>query len=243
MTLAPTPVHPGSGRHRSPWLAVLLAFLLGGLTVALLYHFDAIGGSSASPTEGSGRQATQIRHVPAFDRLELSGSNNVVIGLGTKQSVVVRGDDNLLDRVTTRVRSGTLVVGNSPGGFTTRSPMSVHVTVPALDAVTLAGSGNIVVDDVRAKSLEISLPGSGTLTGSGSAGRLDVTVGGTGTAQFTRLVASDVRAVVSGSGSIFVTATSSLAATVSGTGSILYSGNPRHVAQNVTGTGTIVAAG
>ncbi len=70
--------------------------------------------------------------------------------------------------------------------------------------------------------------------------RLSVTVSGTGTAQFTRLAAKDVRAVVSGSGSIFVTATSSLDASVSGVGSILYSGNPHHVAKRVTGTGTIV---
>ncbi len=167
MTVAPTPVHPGSGRHGPLWIPVLLAFLLGGLGVALLYHFDVIG-SSTPTTGGSGRQATQVRRLPAFTGVELSGSNNVVIGLGTKQSVVVRGDDNLLDRVTTRVRSGTLVIGNSPGGFTTRSPMSVRITVPALDAVTLLGSGNIVVADVRGESLEVGLPGSGTLTEAGA---------------------------------------------------------------------------
>ncbi len=152
MTVAPTPVHPGSGRHGPLWIPVLLAFLLGGLGVALLYHFDVIG-SSTPTTGGSGRQATQVRRLPAFTGVELSGSNNVVIGLGTKQSVVVRGDDNLLDRVTTRVRSGALRDrGNPAGGFTTRSPMSVRITVPALDAVTLLGSGDVVVADVRGES-------------------------------------------------------------------------------------------
>ena len=117
--------------------------------------------------------------------------------------------------------------------------MSVEVDVPTLNALTLSGSGNIVVSGVEAESLAVTLPGSGTLTGDGTATRLDVTVGGSGMVQFTRLVASDVRADVSGSGSIFVTATKSLDASVSGAGAILYAGNPPNVTRSITGTGAI----
>ncbi len=243
MTVAPTSVHPGREQHRSRWVLVaILAFLLGGLAVALLYHSDVFGGSSNSTTEGSGVPATQARDVAAFNSVELAGSNNVVIRVGEKQSVVVRADDNLLDRVTTEVQSGKLVIANTPGSFTTKSPMSVEVNVPTLNALTLTGSGNIVVDGIEAESLKVTLPGSGTLTGSGTATRLDVTVSGSGTVQFTRLVANDVRAVVSGSGSIFITATKSLDASVSGSGAILYVGNPQDVTKSVTGTGAITGS-
>jgi len=57
--------------------------------------------------------------------------------------------------------------------------------------------------------------------------------------QLTRLVASDVRADVSGSGSIFVTATKRLDASVSGSGAILYAGSPPNVTSNITGSGAI----
>jgi hypothetical protein len=120
--------------------------------------------------------------------------------------------------------------------------MRVDVTVPSLEALTLSGSGNMVLDGARARSLDVTLPGNGTLTGSGRATHLDITVGGSGTAQFTRLVANRVRALVSGSGSIFATATKSLNATVSGTGTILYLGNPQRVTKNVTGTGAITGS-
>ena len=243
MTVAPTSVHPGREEHRSRWVLVaILAFLLGGLTVALLYQFDVFGGSSTSSTEGSGVPATQTRDVAAFNSVELAGSNNVVIRVGEKQSVVVRADDNLLDRVTTEVQSGKLVIANTPGSLTTKSPMSVEVNVPTLNALTLTGSGNIVVNGIEAESLKVALPGSGTLTGSGTATRLDVTVGGSGIVQFTQLVAKDVRAVVSGSGSIFITATKSLDASVSGSGAILYTGNPQDVTKSVTGSGAITGS-
>lgn len=239
MAVTPTSAAPGSGRQRAPLLLAILAFLLGGIAVVLLYQLDVFGGSSSSTTEGSGVAATQVRHLPAFDRVELAGSNNLVVRVGGTQAVVVRGDDNLLDRVTTTVRSRSLVVGSTPGGFTAHSPTSVDVTVPALEAVSLTGSGTVVIDGFEGKSLGVSLPGSGTFTGTGSATRLDVMVSGSGTAQFTRLVAEDVHAVVSGSGSVFVTATARLDAEVSGTGSILYSGHPRDVVRRVTGTGAI----
>jgi putative autotransporter adhesin-like protein len=246
MTPAPTSVHPGREQHRSRWVLVaILAFLLGGVAVALLHHFDAFGGSSnstTSTTDGSGVPATQARDVAAFTSVELAGSNNVVIRAGEKPSVVVRADDNLLDRVTTEVQSGKLVIANTPGTLTTKSPMSVAVNVPTLSALTLTGSGNIVVNGIETESLKVTLPGSGTLTASGTATRLDIAVSGSGMVQFTQLVANDVRAVVSGSGSIFVTATNSLDASVSGSGAILFAGNPQDVTKSVTGTGAIAGS-
>jgi len=245
MSVAPASAHPGREPHRPRWVLVAtLAFLLGGLTVAILYHLDVLGGSSdsISATEGSGVPATQARDVGAFHGIDLAGSNNVVIRVGEKQSVFVKADDNLLDRVTTEVRSGKLVIANTPGSFTTNSPMSVEVGVPSLDALTLSGSGNIAVTGVEAESFDVNLPGSGTLTGDGTATGLDVTVDGSGMVQLTRLVATNVRADVSGSGSIFVTATESLDASVSGSGAILYTGSPQDVSRNVTGSGAITGS-
>jgi hypothetical protein len=171
-----------------PLLVTVLLFLVGGLAVALLYrHSDH---PSRASTVGSGVAATQARAVAPFTAVELAGSNNVVLHVGRKQSVVVRGDDNLIRRITTKVRAATLVIGNTPGGFTTRSPMRVEVGVPTLSALTLSGSG--------------------TITGDGTTGKLDVAV------------------------------TGRLDASVSGSGAIVYGGNPRQVTKDVTGTGAIV---
>ena len=245
MTVAPTSIQSRREHHRSRGvLFAVLAFVLGGLAVALLYQFDVLGGSSASTsgTEGSGVPATQTRTVAAFHSVELVGGNNVVIHVGAKRSVVVKADDNLLGRVTTKVESGTLLIGNTPGGLTTRSPMSVVVSVPTLSALTLAGGGNIVVSGISAESLTVTLSGGGNVTASGSARSLGVTLSGSGTAWFARLPANDVHAVLSGSGTIHVTATKSLNALVPGSGTIIYAGNPQDVTKSITGSGAIIAS-
>ena len=199
------------------------------------------GRSSNHIVEGSGRPAAETRDVDAFSSVELAGSNNVVIRAGDEQSVVVKADDNLLEHVTTTVESGCLVIDNI-GNVTAKSPMSVEIGMPRIDALTLSGSGYILADALEVDSLRTSLPGSGTLAGSGTAERLDVAVSGSGSVQFTRLVAADVHADVSGSGTISVTATERLAAAVSGSGAILYSGNPPDVATSVSGSGVITGA-
>jgi hypothetical protein len=189
--------------------------------------------------EGSGVDGTQARELPRFDRVELAGSNEVTIRVGGEQSVVVRADDNLLDRVTTRVTDGKLVIGNEAGGFTTRNPIRVDITVPAVDGLALTGSGTIAAEGVDVAALSVALSGSGAVTASGRAERVDVKLNGSGDVQLQDLVAQDMHATVSGTGRIALNATESLDASVPGTGSIVYTGNPPSVRKSVSGIGSV----
>ena len=244
MTVAPTSIKSPPEHHRLRLiLVVVLAFGAAAAAVVLLVRFDVFGGSSTSTSaaEGSGIAATQTRDVPGFQGIDLAGSNNVVVRVGDKQSVVVRADDNLINRVTTEVQQGNLVIGQTPGNFTTKVPMRVLVSVPSLNVLTLSGSGNMVVQGINAHDLVVMLSGSGKLSGSGSATNLGVTILGSGSALFGRLAAAEVQATVSGSGNVFVNATKSLDAAVPGSGSIIYAGNPAEVTKSVTGAGSITA--
>jgi hypothetical protein len=223
-------------------LALLIAVAaLGVAGGVLLARLDVFQGSNGSHSvEGSGVAAAETREVSAFDGVELAGSNNVIVRVGGKQRVVVHGDDNLLERVTTDVQQGVLVIGETPGSFTTKSPMYVEVDAPSLDALALSGSGIVSVTRVDAKRFKVSLPGSGVVRASGSATRLDVTLGGSGDAQLQALVADEVTARVTGSGRILVNATTSLDASVAGSGAVVYVGGPSHVTKSVTGSGAVV---
>jgi Putative auto-transporter adhesin, head GIN domain len=182
---------------------------------------------------------SQPRLLPPFAGVDLAGYNNVIVHVGTRQSVIVHADRNLIGRVTTQVRSGSLVIGTTPGNLSPKTPMFVTVSVPALDGLTLLGDGNIALTGINSPGLTVALPGSGTIQATGTTTRLDVTIAGSGTAALGRLIAHDVNAVLSGRGTIMLTATYSLNASVSGTGTILYGGNPPHITTRVTGSGTI----
>ncbi len=240
MSTAPTPIRRRGPGHPHLTLTTVGGFLLAAVLIALLV--DRIFYSSSSPGgTGSGVAATQSRSLPPFTGLDLVGANNVIVHVGAKQSVIVHADTNLLSRVTTGVRSGTLVVGSTPGSLNARSPMYLEVNLPSLGALTLQGKGNITVTGANSQSLTAAIPGSGTIKATGTTTRLHVTISGSGTALLTQLIARDVRASVSGSGSIMLTATHSLDASVPGSGAILYSGNPQHVTTSTTGNGAISA--
>ena len=220
-------------------LAAIGATLLAALLIALLVDRIFFHDSSTPAGTGSGVAATQTRSLPPFTGVELAGANNVIVQVGARQSVVVHADSNLLGRVTTRVRSGRLVIGTTPGNLSARTPMFVAVSVPSLDTLRLKGAGNISVSGINSQNLTIALPGSGNIDAGGATTKLDVSIGGQGTARLHQLIARDARATIRGDGTIMVTATHRLAARVSGNGAILYRGDPAQVNQAVTGNGTI----
>jgi hypothetical protein len=140
--------------------------------------------------------------------------------------------------VTTQVRAGTLVIGTRDS-FTTSSPMSVEVSVPSLQALTVSGSGALTASNIQGPGVSVRLSGSGAVRASGTVTRLDVSVGGSGDAELGQLVARDVHAAVSGSGRIVTHAANALQASATGSGTIVYRGNPPHVMTSITGSGAI----
>jgi len=237
MTVAPTPVTRGKAPHRL-YLSLLTALvLLLGVCVVLLARHD--WGEGSTNVRGTGVADTQSRQVPAFASVDLAGTNNVAVHVGGRQSVVVHADDNLIELVTTDVRSGKLVIADT-GSFTARSPTRVDVSVPTLDAVALSGDGIMTVDAVSAKRFTAQLRGSGILRASGTADHLDAALGGSGDLQLQGLTARDATAAVTGSGRLQVRTTAALSASVSGSGAIFYSGDPQKVTRSVTGTGAII---
>lgn len=215
--------------------------LLLGILIALLVDRIFFHSSSSPAGTGSGVAATQTRSVRPFTGVDLAGDNNVIVQVGARQSVIVHADANLLRRVTTRVRSGRLVIGTTPGNLRAKTPMFVAVSLPSLDRLRLQGNGNITVTGINSQSLTVALPGTGNIDATGTTTKLDVIISGEGTALLRQLIARDAKAALSGVGSIMLTATHSLTARVVGSGTVVYGGNPSRVTQRTTGSGTISA--
>jgi hypothetical protein len=237
MIAAPTPVDRRRAVSRHWWALVAAAAL--GVVAGLLVAGGAFEPSSESHTRvGSGVPAAQYRQVPPFSRVELAGTNSLTVRVGEGRAVVVRADENLLDRVTTRVGAGKLTIGDL-GSFTARSPMTVEIRTPSLDAVALTGDGMVSVAGASGRRVTVRLAGTWLVQVSGAVDRLDARLDGTGNLELGGLRARDVQAALSGTGRIVVKPSGTLDASVPGMGSIVYRGDPVKVTTIITGIGAV----
>jgi hypothetical protein len=205
----------------------------GLLGCALL--LAACSGSAEGPP------VTQTRDVGEFSAVELRGSATLDVLVGTAASVTLVGDTRTLEKFTTRVQDGTLLVEQKSGWmwFTNGGDLQARITVPALRALTLNGAGNVSINGLAGGELVVTLQGAGNVEATGSLDALVAVMNGAGNMNFTRVTARDVTATTNGAGNLDVSASGKLVATVNGVGSINYAGKPAQVETAINGVGSI----
>jgi Putative auto-transporter adhesin, head GIN domain len=200
-----------------------------------------VAGGCSGSTTGSGHIVTVSRTVSGFSSIDLTGAATVTVAVGRATAVSISGDDNIVALIRADVRDGVLVI-SSKHGYKSDHMLHVRVATPALDGVTLKGSGTFTAAGIRATAFSLVLSGAGTLVLAGTVGTLDTTISGVGSAVLQHLTAKDAHVTLSGTGSVDVYVTGTLDATVNGVGSIVYSGHPARVESHVSGVGTIASA-
>jgi hypothetical protein len=103
----------------------------------------------------------------------------------------------------------------------------------------MPGSGALHVKRLACRALTASLDGSGTIEISGSADTVEASISGSGNLELAELTAKNAAVDISGSGRAEVQATNDLDAVISGSGSVYYSGNPKSVRKEVSGSGSV----
>lgn len=191
-----------------------------GVAVALIFLLTACDCDLHRAVKGSGIVKTSTRQTAAFSRVDLKGSMDVTIVVGEPRSITIRGDDNLIGDVRTKVEGETLTLSNRHP-YRSKIGLLVAIHVPALSGVELNGSGTIDVQGVEGASFAADLSGSGDITAIGSASRLDLSISGSGNATLGALEAQDVRIEISGSGNIEAYGkTERLAVSIPGSGNV-----------------------
>lgn len=218
--------------------SLLAAAMIAVLVLALVVVATRPSVIGERDLRGSGGPATQARHVPAFTGVALDGVGVISVRTGARRAVIVRGDDNVVPRVTTRVRGGLLVVALR-GRVHVRRPLRIAVTTPTIEELRLSGSGTIIATGVRARRLRLTLSGTGSVRAQGVAERVDAELDGLGELQLGALRARVVGVRLNGTGRVVVHATRELDATLAGAGEILYRGDPPRVRSDVQGVGVI----
>jgi len=108
--------------------------------------------------------AEQMRTVEPFTKVTLKGSMDVNITIADEQTVKVTADSNVIDRLSTRVEGGELIIDlDGISVFSRIHVMKVDITVPHLEGTSLRGSGDMNVAGVKGSDFELELKGSGDM--------------------------------------------------------------------------------
>lgn len=207
----------------------------------------------------------ETRDLDSFNRISLAVPAQVYLEQGSGQFFEIEGDDEMLDHLLTEVSGGELHIKMEKQwqNRNWRHKPTIRIRVPELYALKVTGSGSIESRStfssesmdvavtgsgklqlpLEAAELRVNITGSGTAQLSGNANTATVKITGSGKLDAEELVARECDIRISGSGSCQIHSANSLEARISGSGKIYYSGSPKHVNVQSTGSGKAVKRG
>jgi len=232
------------------------------LVTALI--FSAILFSSCSVMErqirGDGHLKTEDRPIGSFESISVEGSMNVELTQGAVQDAKIEGEENLLPYLETNVENGRLVIKFKDGlNIQTTRPINVYVTAPAVQAVSMAGSGEVKSTNTLANTQEISvdmagsgnialklnspqvkasIAGSGDITLEGETRDMDINILGSGNLKGSNLKSENAKVKIAGSGNADIYASTRLETNIAGSGNVNYRGNPT-IESHSLGSGSV----
>ena len=168
---------------------------------------------------GSGERTTEERSIKDFSEVEIRGAAEVKIISGTDYGVSVTSYENIVSLISTSVNKDKLVISTTENINLSNSDISITVTTPTLESVTLSGAGNVVIKSFRQSKIKLNLQGAGNV-------------------QFSESEYDTVYASLSGAGNMSLNVKNYLDATLKGVGQIEYVGDPV-VKSKISGIGSV----
>lgn len=263
-------------KNLAPWIGGLLGLVVVAIMLGVVFYGPQLGlpttpawftisesGMVSEYIDGSGVMAEESRQVGNFNKVNLGTVGKLTIIQGEKTSLSIKSEDNLLPYLLTEVRGSELVIRPERGiGLRPTKNIEYTLTTPNLEAVSVSGAGEIIIDklitgdlemdvsgagsfklgDVQAEDVKLDISGSGSVTLMGQANSLTVGISGAGSLEAGDLQCREVEVNISGLGKAAVWATESLKVEISGAGSVNYFGNPQ-VEKQVSGAGSVTKIG
>ncbi len=171
---------------------------------------------------GYGDVESEEREASGFSGITLTGTCNVYITTGEIFSIDLRAQAQILDVMTTSVKSGILNIGFDPDyNIKTDEEISAIIVVPSLDFVSLTGLGDFKISGEKQPGLDIHITGKGNVEAYG-------------------MEVEDCNINITGVGTCEVNVSENLDIKISGVGNVFYMGNPQ-LTSDISGLGNATA--
>lgn len=198
------------------------------LTILALLSFAITGCEEDSDPNpeiitGTGPVVTKTLELPSFNKIELTGTADFNITIGSPQSVVLSAQQNIIDVMSTKVEGETLKVGlKSNVSISTPDGIHFDITVPSMTKILLAGAGDFELSGSDQNELSVIITGVGDIKAYEMRVRYcNISVIGVGNCQVN--VINGLTASITGVGNIFYKGSPTISSTITGVGQIINS--------------------
>ena len=213
----------------------LLAFLLLFVAAAM----SGCGGlKNFTGIKGSGKLKSETRNVSGFKKIKAGGAVKLDVSVQKDFGVSVETDDNLLDKVTTKVDGDTLVI-ETKENISPSTTTDIKISMPELVDLDLSGASTGNIAGVKTDSLEVEASGACKLKLDGEVKTFKAVASGASTVDGEALRAENATADASGASTVIVNASGDADLDASGASSVYYLGEPKNLKQNSSGASSI----
>ncbi len=233
-------------------------FIFSIIALLALQSCEDIFNSNCEPVTGDVIEQ-EIALAP-FSKISVEIAANVFISKGETQEVRIEAAESIINEIETDVNNGEWDIEfDNCLKQRNNQTVKIYITVPALEAVGLSGSGDItLLDTFEGKEMAFRISGSGNITGkfigeslkcsvsgsgdiflSGSTETQSINISGSGDIWSYNMPALETNISISGSGMTKVYPSEKLDVSISGSGDIYYKGNPT-ISQSISGSGRLV---
>ncbi len=226
--------------------------------LALVFLFSALACNNVDCVNGSGKQTTKTRNVGPFSKIQAGGSVKIVLKQDSIQEVKIVADDNIQERIKTRV-SGDALIFEMDGNFCNSGPITLYITSKNMTGVSTSGSvelssagkinttdfeldlsGDSKVNlDINAANMITEASGSSTILLRGQASNHRVELSGEGNIEALDFVVGNYKINTSGSSEMRINVLSNLDVQSSGASEIAYRGAPKYINNDKSGASTL----
>ena len=185
-----------------------------------------IDGNKAEKGSGVVISKTIIPKTP-FNKINIDSAADIVIKYSSKNSIVVKTDDNLIDKVSAYVRNSTLFI-KMKGSVNPSRGVFVTISSQYLKSLIVDGAGDIIVRDYSLDSLSLNIDGaSDILFNSNNINKLFINADGSYDINLLKSKVKDAYIKADGSGNIKINVSNYMDVSVVGTAEVKYIGNPK----------------
>lgn len=192
---------------------------------------------SACTAEDRSDVVTEQRLVPSFSNITAGGGLNLDIKIGIPQALTIECNKDSLADVNTVVNQDELTISVEDNAKSTH--LVLHVVVPQLDSLEVAGATNTNVDGIVSKSFTLTTGGSSKVIAQGETDDLKMELSGSSDVQAGEFKSKKCSLTITGSGQADIYASQSVNATITGSGAVKIHGKPAKVDQHISGSGSV----